>query len=305
MKYLFQIDMDQKPWTIGPKPFDFNEGSGAVEWQNWLRGFEIFADASNISRESKKNWLLHYAGQKLQSVYFNTPSMSAKKNQKKSARDEYRRIVDKLTKHFAPNQNKTYERHEFRKMAQRKDEKINEFVMRLRIQADRCHFGSRTNENIKEQVTASCNSEKLRRKILERNYKTLESVLKLCRVYVAVSVQEKSFGDASKERDRDLLKETEAKGTTEVCHIGERENYRRKNYGEQDKMRGRYECSRCGCKDHKSDDKKCPAKGKRCERCGKLDHYARKCRSVISTNDEIKREEVRMVDAYDDYDDTF
>lgn len=298
--------MNQMPWTNGPKPFDFKEGNGAVEWQNWLRGFEIFAEASHISSESKKNWLLHYAGQKVQSVYFNTPSMSDKKKQKRSTRAEYRRIVDKLTDHFAPNQNTTFERHGFRKMTQRKDEKIDEFVMRLRVQADRCDFGRRIDENIRDQVTTSCNSEKLRRKILERNHKTLESVLKLCRVYEAVSVQEKSFGDASKERNRDLPLETETKEATEVCHIGDRENYRTtKYYGEQNKTRGRYECSRCGAKDHKSDDKKCPAKGKRCERCGKLDHFARKCRSTISTDGEIKREEVRMLDVYDDYDDTF
>lgn len=56
---------------MGPQPFNFKEGSGAVEWKNWLRGFEILADASNICDGSKKNWLLHDAGSKVQFVYFN------------------------------------------------------------------------------------------------------------------------------------------------------------------------------------------------------------------------------------------
>lgn len=190
--------MNPMPWPMGPQPFDFKEGSRAVEWKSWLRGFEIFAEASDISDRSKKIWLLHYAGAKVQSVYFNTPDMSGKKKLKRSARAEYRRVVAKLTNHFAPKQNTSYERHTFRKMSQRKDERIDEFVMRLRIQADRCEFGRRIDENIKDQVTSSCNSNNLRRKILVRNHKSLESVLKLRRIYEAVTVQEKTFGGDSK-----------------------------------------------------------------------------------------------------------
>lgn len=298
------MDQNQILRSMGPPPFNFKKGSAAVEWKNWLRGFEIFADASNISNGSKKNWLLHYGGPKVQSVYFNTPSISDKKKQKKSARAEYRRTVDKLTDHFAPKQNQTYERHIFRNMSQRKNERIDEFVMRLRVQAERCEFGRRTEENIMDQVTTSCDSIKLRRKILERNHKSLESVLKLCRIHESVSVQEKMFTNDSKGKE-DVRMENDTKEGTEVCHISNKENFRQKYYGEQSKSTGRYECSRCASKDHKSDDKKCPAKGKKCERCGKPDHFARKCRSRISDDGEVKRDEVRMVDVYDDYDDTF
>lgn len=298
------------PWPMGPQPFNFKEGSGAVEWKNWIRGFGIFADASNISEGSKKNWLLHYAGSKVQSVYFNTLKMSAKKKEKKSARAEYRRV-----NHFAPKQNTTYERHIFRKMSQRKDERVDEFVMRLRIQADRCHFGKRIDENIKDQITTNCNSDRLRRKMLERNHKTLESVLKLCRIHEAVSAQEKTFGVDSKQQGG-VRMGTDPSETTEVCQISGRDEFRRKYHYEQRKTEGRYECGRCASTNHKYDDKKCPAKGKKCERCGKMDHFARKCRSKISADGEIKpeevrmvetykSEEVRMVDTYDDYDDTF
>lgn len=115
---------------MGPQQFDYKEGSGAVEWKTWLRGFEVFTEASDISVRRKKNWLLHYAGPKVQSIYFNSPDMYKKKKHKRSERAEYRRLVDKLTNHFAPKQNTSYERHTFRKMTQRKDEKIDEFVMR-------------------------------------------------------------------------------------------------------------------------------------------------------------------------------
>lgn len=58
--------------------------------------------------------------------------MSGKKNQKRSTNAEYRRVVRLLTNHFATKQHTSYERHIFRK-----DERVDEFVIRLRIQAER------------------------------------------------------------------------------------------------------------------------------------------------------------------------
>lgn len=37
------------------------------------------------------------------------------------------------------------------------------------------------------------------------------------------------------------------------------------------------ECKRCGFSGHKSDDTKCPAKGKICHKCGGNDHFSRRC----------------------------
>lgn len=288
------------PWSMGPQPFDFKEDSCATDWKNWLRGFELFADASGMSNEKKKSWLLHYAGAKVQSIYFNLPSSS--RESRRSAKYQYRKAVEKLTDHFAPKQNTSYERHVFRKMSQRKDERIDTFVMRLRIQADRCEFGSRVDENIKDQVTSSCYSDSLRRKILERNHKSLESVLKLCRISESVANQEKTFVVGPRSDGVSM------NDTTEVCNINDKKSFRKRYYGGHQDIRS--ECSRCGANDgHKSDDNNCPAKGRKCVRCGKMDHFARKCTTKISGSNgdlsSVKRETVKMIETYEDYDDTF
>lgn len=312
--------MNQLPWPMGPQPFDCSEGTCATDWKNWLRGFELFASASGITYEKKKEWLLHYAGPKVQSIYYNLPKESSKK--KRSARTRYRKAVAKLTGYFAPQENTSYERHIFRKMTQGRDERMDTFVMRLRMQADRCKFGSRSDENIKDQVTSSCYSDTLRRKILERNHKRLESVMKMCRVFEAVSRQEKTFADESK-RQSDPKREPVAMGE-EVCAIGDRKRFRSQYYSQDRSDRQTpLDCSRCASKGHKSGDEKCPAIGKKCGRCGKMDHFARKCFTKVSTGNSLERETVRMIntgnrsplplkretvrviDAYDDYDDTF
>lgn len=181
--------MNQLPWSMGPQPFNCSEGSCANDWKNWLRGFELFASASGFTYDKKEKWLLHYAGPKVQSIYYNLPNKPSKKEH--SAKTKYRKTVDKLTNYFAPKENISYERHVFRQMKQLSDERIDTFVMRLRVQADRCNFGSRADENIKDQVMSSCYSDSLRRKILERNHKRLESVMKMCRVFESVYVRKR------------------------------------------------------------------------------------------------------------------
>lgn len=46
-----------------------NYDVGAGDWKDWLRGFERFALASDMKEQKKKDWLLHYAGPKVQSFY--------------------------------------------------------------------------------------------------------------------------------------------------------------------------------------------------------------------------------------------
>lgn len=54
--------------------FNFDDGNCASDWRNWLRGFELFAKANRMENTTtKKHWLLHYAGPKVQDVYFNLP----------------------------------------------------------------------------------------------------------------------------------------------------------------------------------------------------------------------------------------
>lgn len=60
----------------GPAPFEFkNDGSNcAIEWRNWLRGYEIYARVNKIKIDQDKlDWMLHFAGPKVQNVFFNLP----------------------------------------------------------------------------------------------------------------------------------------------------------------------------------------------------------------------------------------
>lgn len=276
------------PLIGGPPPFDFKTESGnlAIDWKNWLRGFEIFTKANGIKKKSiKRDWLLHYMGPKVQNIYFNLPSDidgNADEEQRQGPlamsyvpfqKDVYAETVAKLDNYFAPKQNTSYERHIYRKLKQENTERIDSFVMRLRIQANRCNFGDKLDENIKDQVTSGCHSDLLRRKILERGDDDLDAILKMARIFEMVSSQQKEFAT-----NQHAHKENEEPSDINKIY-SQKANSQREFIRKKTDQTQRIDCGRCGYKGHRASDPKCPAKGKDCSKCGKPDHFARKCRT--------------------------
>lgn len=246
---------------IGPSPFEFNvHGTeGALKWQKWLRGFEIFLRANKLDDALEKcNWLLYFAGEKVQDIYYSLPE--TKKEEEEAGKfvriqlDEYTEMKNRLTEYFAPKQNITFERHMFRKLKQEANESISMFEMRLRAHAELCDFGDQLDSNIRDQITEKCSSNLLRRKILERDNVSFDEIMKMARSVEAASSQEKVFNSGTA-NNRGLPEE-------EVCKI----ETRGKNRFSPRNV-GAIECNRCGIKGHKALDLVCPAKGKICSKC--------------------------------------
>lgn len=89
-----------------------------------------------------------------------------------------------------------------------------------------------------------------------------------------------------------------------MCEIETRKAFKRKYFDQyKPDRRDRLECGHCALTGHKSGDEKCPAKGKKCLKCGKIDHFARKCFTKGNTQQPskvFKREPIRLINEYDD-----
>ncbi|XP_036320549.1 uncharacterized protein LOC118735059 [Rhagoletis pomonella] len=244
--------MNHTRFLVGPPPFDYNlHGADcANEWRNWLRGFELFLKLNKTYDDDEKcSMLLHYAGQKVQKVYFNLPPTSNNGEKGPLAggygcfeTSEYNDAVAKLEHFFAPKRNNTYERHVSRRMKQESDEKIEVFTMRLCAQAERCELGEQMEGNIKDQLTEGCASSLLRRKILGRGDDDFDAVPKLAKVIEAVSEEQKIFGQQENQTEPH-------DASQEVNKIGVRQKIRNSSG----------DCSRCGYKGHKASDSRCAA----------------------------------------------
>lgn len=245
----------------------------------------------------------------------------------KNVTNVYEKAITKLNQFFEPKQNISFERHIFRQLKQKENERIDMFMMRLREQAERCDFGQQLDENIRDQITSGCLSDILRRKILERGNEQLENIIKIARILEIVTKQQKSFGKSDVNQPDTHNRTNES----DVCKIEAKSRFPMRQKAIATGFNG--ECGRCGLKGHKAVDEKCPAKGKTCNSCGRKDHFSRKCflrgnpaqknnfnkRKTETRNDEdpqnkIKRESVRLVateakdsteSIIDDYDDVF
>nr|XP_029732539.1 uncharacterized protein LOC115268569 [Aedes albopictus] len=155
------------------QPFDYaaHTDDVGIEWRKWLRSFETMIRASRVDDEEwKRDLLLHYAGSSVQQLFDTLPEVPGIEMRGPLLNIEhytpnmtsYEEARAKLNEFFLPKENSTYERHLLRQMKQRSGENIDAFTIRLRVQAERCGFGDRVEENIKDQIIQNCQSATLR-----------------------------------------------------------------------------------------------------------------------------------------------
>lgn len=262
-------------------PFDYTAHTDNVgmEWRKWLRSFETMIRASRITDDEWKiDLLLHYAGPRMQTLFATLPECPGQQQQGPLINVEryvphmtkYEEAVAKLNIFFVPKENITYERDILRQMKQKTDESIDMFTIRLRVQAKRCGFETKLDENVKDQIIQNCRSAALRRDMLKKGDASLEEVLRVAKVFETVAEQEKSFAiDAGRPQPQ----------IEEVNKINVKPTPWKANQSKQSQDTRQFECNRCGYQGHAEDDERCPAKGRACNKYGGRGHFARKCRS--------------------------
>ena len=244
-----------------PKPLNINDKSASSLWKSWKKTWERFEIATGIDDAGAKkrvSTLLSIIGEDAVKV-FDTFEYGDGESE-----DSIQDVLNKFEEYCNPRRNTIYERYKFQCRHQEAGESGSCFLTELRIAADSCDFGTITaSEILRDRFVHGLRDAKMRERLLRETNLTLD------RAYAMVQA---------------------AEATTEQMHVMSGEQavsavHQRGNRGQQGQQ-GRksrdmlknssyIKCKNCS---YEHAPMKCPAFGKECHKCGRLNHFQNRCR---------------------------
>ena len=243
------------------------------KWDVWKDDFSLFIMASGITNvDQKKALLLHIAGKEVREIYRAMPANAD------NVVDTYDSIIQKLDDYFKPKKNLSYERYVFKKAKQLEDEDAATYITKLRTLAESCEYQD-INVEIRDQFVVTCESVKLRKRLLRENNLTLEKLQDIARREETTKQQASEI-----EKSMESIKEV----TNNIKEVRLRSNrsagfekYKRENKPmfSKEYHKSSPKCYKCGENFDRDHLKQCKAIGKDCFNCGKEGHFSQVCRN--------------------------
>ncbi|XP_065088042.1 uncharacterized protein K02A2.6-like [Ochlerotatus camptorhynchus] len=240
------------------------------EWQKYKRNFGFIAAANGEKDKTRlKNIFLARAGPDVQEVFSSIPGADVDEDKEKKI-DPYQTAIEKLDEYFSPKRHEAFERNSYWNLKPMEDESMEKFLWRSLEVARKCNFGSTLEESrniaVVDKIILFAPPE-LKEKLLQKESLTLDDVTRVVSSYEAVKYQSQQMKTASSSTERSAPSYWMDNGTN-VCKI----------QGSSKNPTG--ECYRCGRKNHYGNDPKCPAKDQRCNKCNRIGHFYKRCRTI-------------------------
>ncbi|UYV79424.1 hypothetical protein LAZ67_17002555, partial [Cordylochernes scorpioides] len=205
--------------------------------------------------------LLNFIGEEALEV-FNTFHL------KEDEAENFDLVINKFDDFCEPKKNVIFERFKFFSATQKDDESIDSFITELKGLSTSCEFESQKDSSFRDRIVYGIQDKALQERLLREPNLTLLKAIEMCKT-----------DEISKQQIKIM------QNSQNICQI---RKYEKKHSPKQNQESEKeFKCQRCG-KSHRA--KNCPAWGKRCSKCKKMNHFSAFCKSsaIRSLNDETE-----------------
>ena len=220
-------------------------------------------------------------------------------------RNNVNECITALEAYFKPKRNVVYERYIFNTCGQIEGETVDGYVNRLKKHASTCGFGTLNDELIRDRLVLGINDEGTKLRLLKEDKLTLDKAINLCRSSEIATKQLNVLKqEATKSEGVHVVKQQRPQRMRRSTNTTARQPSK-PHGGKKTTTRGRpYKCFHCGSSEsHKKEA--CPAYGKECKICKKLNHFASVCMSKGQTRVHAVTQEADDSSGTDSDDDIF
>lgn len=223
---------------------------------NWCKFKQLWDSYELITGLDKKNGDVRVAtfitciGLDALDIHNNLPY------EREDDRKDMTKVLSLWSEYCVGKTNIIYERYQFNNCVQGSDE-FDVFVVKLRTLVKSCNYGSLENDLLRDRIVCGVTDVGLRKKLLQESGMTLDRCIQICKAHSATQAQMQAMSACS--------------GT--VAYVKPK-----KSQFKPKTLSVVQECKFCG-QSHLRTKEKCPAFGKMCKKCGKPNHFAKKCSS--------------------------
>jgi transposase InsO family protein len=276
-----------------PGPFNVAAAGRRTRWQDFVEEVDLFLTASGAAptHSQKAALLLHCAGPDLRQL------IASLDRTPRAGEDTYAALLRVIKAKLSPIDTELYDRFALSSSTQRLGESTDDFLSRLRRAALLCTFTcdcgkSHLDQRILDILLAKTTLPGLRQRVFERGLRALPDVVNLARSMETARAHSTAMGDAAvaddDEHTANFASPTQRGSTGSARNSGKGAAGRQSGQStvkasEQPNSASpapATACQNCGSSHTPPRNKQCPAWGKACSKCDKLNHFAVACRAT-------------------------
>jgi len=266
-----------------PSALEIHDANVAEKWKKFHLAWDNYSLATELNKKHEKvqvATLLTIIGEEARDVHSTFTDWESEESKQKITP-----VLDKFAAYCQPRRNILFERYRFNKRAQEPGESYDQYKTELRKLAENCDFYSiTTDEILRDRLIFGIRDGKVRKRLLRESQLTLEKTDEICRASESTASQMK-----------------EVSGGESVSAFESETKARRRQHKKQDRNKPEEEsdkpCGNCGCRHEPG---QCCARGRACNTCGKMGHFASVCRSGKLRKERVSRTRVKTIEQHED-----